>query len=326
VLLFLASRTLEEAITVGSFIIYLQAFQTGQNQLGGLLGSLSSLYECQLFLSGFYEFLDLEPMVKEPTQPAPFPEPIRDGIRFENVSFGYPSNDTTVIKNLSLHIRAGETLAIVGDNGAGKSTLVKLLCRLYDPDEGCITIDGADIRGLATADIRRAISVVFQDYQEYQLSAWENIWFGDVNLPPDRKAIISAAKLAASDDLIRALPQGYDTQLGNWFESGHELSVGQWQRIALARAFLRNTPIVILDEPTSALDVMAEQEIYDRFREITRGRIGIVISHRMSTVRLADHICVIDDHHLIEQGTHEALMEQNGTYATLFRTQAQRYQ
>ena len=313
------------AITIGEMVIAFQAFQRGQGAFQSLLGSLSMLYENNLFLKDFYDFLELEIRVKSPAAPQPLPDPIRQGIVFENVVFRYSQTDHNVLQGVNLTIQPGEIVALVGENGAGKTTLIKLLCRLYDPTAGRITIDGVDLTEFDLAELRKAITVLFQDYNTYQLLAWENIWLGNVNLEPDQAAIAAAAQASGADEVIAGLPQGYDTQLGNWFAGGQELSVGQWQKIALARAFLRDTQLIVLDEPTSALDVMAEAEVFQRFQEMAAGRSAILISHRLSTIRRAHRIYVLDEGRIIENGTHDELMQLNGVYAHLFNTQSKYY-
>ncbi len=312
------------AITLGGLVIMFQGFQRAQGTLQTLLGNLASLYESSVFLKDFYEFLALEPLVKPPEQPQPVPNPLRTGIRFENVSFQYARGTTPVLEGVNLTINPGEVIALVGANGAGKSTLIKLLCRLYDPTAGRITLDGIDLRAFDVNALRQQVSVLFQDYNEYQLSAWENIWLGDVTQPQERSLIQQAAQAAGAHEVISALPEGYDSRLGNWF-GGQELSMGQWQKIALARAFLRQAQIVVLDEPTSSLDVLSEHDVFERFRQVVSGRCAILISHRLSTIRMAHRIYVLDQHHITESGTHEELMALDGLYATLFNTQSQYY-
>jgi len=312
------------ALTLGGLVIMFQGFQRAQGTLQTLLGNLASLYESSVFLKDFYEFLALEPLVKPPQQPLPVPNPLRSGIRFENVSYQYARGTTSVLEGVNLTINPGEVIALVGANGAGKSTLIKLLCRLYDPTAGSITLDGIDLRTFDVNALRQQVSVLFQDYNEYQLSAWENIWLGDVMQPQERPLIQQAAQAAGAHEVIAALPEGYDSRLGNWF-GGQELSMGQWQKIALARAFLRQAQIVVLDEPTSSLDVLSEHEVFERFRQVVSGRCAILISHRLSTIRMAHRIYVLDQHHITESGTHEELMALDGLYATLFNTQSQYY-
>ena len=301
------------------------AFQRGQSQLRQVLARLADLYEDNLFLANFTDFVELRPRVVEPARPRPVPQPIRHGIVFENVSFQYPTGTAQVLRGVSLAIRPGEHVALVGENGAGKTTLVKLLCRLYDPSAGRITIDGIDLRHFSTCQLRRHIAAVFQDYTKYHLTARENIWLGDVDLPPRDERILAAARQAGADPAIARLPNGYETTLGKRFEDGEELSIGEWQKVALARAFVRDAQIIILDEPTSAMDAGAEHELFRRFRQLARGRSAVLISHRFSTVRMADRICVLHDGRIIEKGTHDELVARNGTYERLFETQAQFY-
>ena len=306
--------------------MYYQAFQRGQGFLRELLSHLVSLYENSLFLQDFYQFLDLQPRVAPPADPQPLPATWQTGLRLENVSFDYAHSQRSVLKNINLTIDPGETIAIVGANGAGKTTLIKLLCRLYDPTEGKISLDGVDLRDYAPTDLQRQISVLFQDYIQYQLTVQENIWLGNVDLAPTPERIWQAASEAGAKEAIDRLPQGLDTRLGNWFDGGEELSIGQWQKIALARAFLRDARLIILDEPTSALDPKAEAEVFDRFRALVKDRMAIVISHRLSTTKLVDRILVMNEGQLVECGSHDELMQQQGLYARLFTTQAQHYQ
>ncbi|WP_219892162.1 ABC transporter ATP-binding protein [Chamaesiphon polymorphus] len=321
-----AYQMIQGAVTLGGFVMYYQAFQRGQGFLRDLLSNSIGLYENSLFLQDFYQFLDIQPLIVAPVAPKPLPAVWQQGICLENVSFNYAHSQRSVLKNINLKINAGEVIAIVGANGAGKTTLIKLLCRLYDPTEGTISIDGVDLRHYAPTDIQRQISVLFQDYIQYQLTVQENIWLGNIEAPPSTEAIWDAARAAGADPTIERLPQGLDTRLGNWFEQGEELSIGQWQKIALARAFMRDAQLVILDEPTSALDPQAEAEVFDRFRQLVRGRTAIVISHRLSTIKMVDRILVLSNGELVECGSHDRLMEQNGLYARLFNTQAQHYQ
>ncbi len=322
----IAQQTIQGAITLGGFVMYYQAFQRGQGFLRELLSHLVSLYENSLFLQDFYQFLDLQPRVAPPADPQPLPTTWQTGLRLENVSFDYAHSQRSVLKNINLTIRPGETIAIVGANGAGKTTLIKLLCRLYDPTEGKISLDGIDLSHYSPTDLQRQISVLFQDYIQYQLTVQENIWLGNIDVSPTPERIWQAANEAGAKESIDRLPQGLDTRLGNWFDGGEELSIGQWQKIALARAFLRDARLIILDEPTSALDPKAEAEVFDRFRALVKDRMAIVISHRLSTIKMVDRILVMNEGRLVECGSHDELMQQQGLYARLFTTQAQHYQ
>jgi ATP-binding cassette subfamily B protein len=313
------------ALTVGDVVMYYQAFQRGQDFLKDILGGLAGLYEDHLFLAGLYEFLDLERRVIEPPAPRPVPRPLRSGIVFDGVSFQYPGASRKVLHDVTLTIRPGEHVALVGANGSGKTTIVKLLCRLYDPTGGAITVDGIDLRELDTVALRREISVVFQDWAAYHVSARDNIWFGDPRPDCDEERIRRAARNSGADEVISRLANGYETVLGKWFEHGEELSMGEWQKIALARAFVRDTQIVVLDEPTSFLDVQAEHEVFNRFRQLAAGKSTILISHRLSTVRMADRIYVLEDGRIAESGRHDELIRRGQAYARLFETQAQSY-
>lgn len=323
---FIAYQSLQGDITIGSFVMYYQAFQRGLGLLKESLGSLASLYENSLFLSNLSEFLDLKPTVIEPINPNKFPQPIEKEIEFNHVEFKYPHSNRPVLADINFKIKAGETVAIVGENGAGKTSLIKLLCRLYDPTQGIIKIDGIDLKEMAQLELRKHISVVFQDYARYNLSVRENIGFGDLNLLFEDEKIQLAAQNSGADKAILKLPYKYDTILGNEFAEGEELSIGEWQKIAIARAFLRQCEIIILDEPTSALDPEAEAEVLEKFNQLTKNRTAIIISHRLSSVRLADRILVLENGKIKESGNHQELIEIKGTYARLFNTQAKYYQ
>jgi len=323
---FIAYRTVAGVITLGDMVMYFQAFQRGLGFLRQVLGGMAGLYEDNLFLSNLYEFLDLKPKVKEPVQPCPVPRPLQKGIGFEHVSFHYPTGKRDALKDISFTIKPGEVVALVGANGSGKTTLIKLLCRLYDPVDGNITLDGFDLRRFETRALRREISVIFQDYAQYYLTARENIWFGNCDLPHQHEDIMGAARHAGSHDLISSLPKGYETILGKWFEEGEELSIGEWQKVALARAFLRESQIIVLDEPTSAMDAKSEYEVFRRIRRLLEGRTAILISHRFSTVRMADRIFAFEKGSISESGTHEQLIKLGGNYAYLFEKQARHYQ
>ncbi len=322
---YIALLALKGQIVPGTLVTYFLLFQRAQTTVQGLLGSALGLHEDNMFLTHIYEFLDLQPKIASPTDPVALPRPMQKGIRFENVHFSYPLSTRPALQGIDLHIAPGEVVAIVGENGSGKSTLVKLLCRLYDPDSGCLSIDGTDIRAMDVTDLRRDISVIFQDYVHYDLSARENIWVGHSDLDLNDERIEKAAMRSGAHEVIQRLPNGYETLLSRSFEDGEELSIGQWQKIAIARAFLRPSQVIVLDEPTSALDPRAEAEVFDKFRELVQDQAAILISHRLSTVKMADRICVMQDGRIVENGSHHELMEQGGVYADLFERQAAAY-
>ena len=322
---YVAHQAIGGQITLGDLVMYYQAFQRVQGFLQGILSSLAGLYQDNLFLSNLYEFLDLKRTVIEPVHARPVPQPMHRGIVLDHVSFQYPGGARKALQDISLTIRPGEVVALVGENGSGKTTLIKLLCRLYDPTGGSITMDGVDLREFETKALRNEIAVIFQDYAHYHLTARENIWLGNTVLPPDHERVIAAARRSGVDDVIGGLPRGYDTILGKWFEDGEELSMGEWQKVALARAFMRDAQIIVLDEPTSSMDAKAEYEVFQRFRQLVSGRTAILISHRFSTVRMADRIYVLKHGSVIEGDTHDELVRMGGTYARLFEMQAQHY-
>ena len=324
-LAYIAHETILGAITVGSLVMYYQAFQRAQTYLHEVLGALTHLYEDTLFLGNLFEFLDVQPHIVEPRTSRVLPKRILRGIEFNHVRLVYGRSDHPVLDDITMTIRSGEHIALVGANGAGKTTLVKLLCRLYDPTAGNITLDGIDLRELSLADLRQRISVVFQDYARYDLTVRENIRLGNILLEPNDHKIVAAAQAAGAAAMIENLPYGFETRLGKWFDGGQELSVGEWQKIALARAFVRNAEIVVLDEPTSALDPSAEYEVFRKFRELAAGRTTILISHRFSTVRMADRIYVLANGCITEFGSHDELMQRGGEYARMFELQAQSY-
>ncbi|MBW1942973.1 MAG: ABC transporter ATP-binding protein [Deltaproteobacteria bacterium] len=322
---FIAYRAIQGTITLGDMVMYFQAFQRGLGFFRGMLGGMAQLYEDNLFLSNLYEFLDLGTKVNDPPHPLPVPRPLKKGLVFDRVSFRYPAGKRMVLREISLALAPGEVVALVGENGSGKSTLVKLLCRLYDPLKGSITLDGMDLREFDRKALRREISVIFQDYAQYHMTARENIWFGNIDSPTEDKRIEEAALCAGAHEPISQLPKGYETILGKWFEDGEELSIGEWQKVALARAFFRKAQIIVLDEPTSAMDAMSEYKILKRFHQLLEGRSAILISHRFSTVRNADRIFVFKNGTIIENGSHERLIQLGGEYARLFEKQAQHY-
>jgi len=320
---FIAYQTLLGSITLGDLVMYFGAFQQGQTFLNSFLTSMAGLYEDNLFQTYLHEFLDLEPKVKELPDPKSVPRTIKTGIAFDHVGFGYPDTTVKVLEDVSLEIKPGQIVALVGENGSGKTTLIKLLCRLYDPQGGMITLDGTDLRAFKISELRREMSVIFQDYVRYDLTARENIWLGNVDVDMDK--VVRAAGISGADGVINRLDKGYDTVLGRRFEDGAELSVGEWQKVALARAFVRDSQVIVLDEPTSSLDPKAEDEVFRKFRQLVEGRMGIIISHRLSAVRMANLTYFLRDGRIVERGTHEELMDCRGEYAELFEIQARHY-
>jgi len=323
--LFVALQAVAGRLTLGDLTLYTTAAQSVQNSIQGILGGFTGMFEHNLYLNNLYELMEKRSAIPMPAQPVPVPQPLRGEIRFEDVSFTYPGASASALSELSFTATPGETLAIVGRNGAGKTTLFKLICRLYDPTEGRILIDGVDIRDYDPAELRAQIGGMFQDYVTYQATAAENIGLGSLQAITDRKAIVNAGRRAGADELISTLPDGYDTALGKWFDAGVNLSGGEWQKVALARAFMRDARILLLDEPTSALDAQAEYDLFERLKSLTRGRTAVYISHRFSTVRRADRILFLEHGRLVEQGTHQQLMRLDGRYARLFRLQAAAY-
>ena len=310
--------------TPGDLALYGGAAALLQQQVRELGLNISYLPRALNFLPAFYRVLEAPPDLPVPASPRSMPPSIREGITFERVAFTYPGRSEPVLRDVSLHLGRHESVALVGRNGTGKTTLVKLLLRLYDPTEGRILLDGIDLREFDPADLRRQMGVIFQDFVRYELTAGENIGLGQVEALSDNDRLHTAAASAGADTLLRQLPQGLDTQLGREF-GGRELSGGEWQKLALARAFVRDCALLVLDEPTAALDVQTEYEVYQRFQELTRDRTTLLISHRLSTVRMADRILYLADGRIQEAGTHAALLTQDGEYARLYRLQAAQY-
>jgi ATP-binding cassette, subfamily B, bacterial len=308
-------------MTLGQLALFFQAFNQSRVVMGSLLGNLGQIYKSSLFVNNLFEFLQLEPKIVNPYQPQPIPKYLQEGISFRQVGFRYPNSHRDVLKNFNLTIPAGKVVAIVGDNGAGKSTLIKLLCRFYDPEAGCIELDGVDIRQLSVTEYQRLITVLFQFPVSYYVSAAENIALGDVDRELSDFEIEGAAKGAGIHETITHLPQGYNSMLGKLFPDGTDLSGGEWQRLALARAFLRKAQIIILDEPTSAMDPWAEADWLDRFRILANGRTAIVITHRFTLAMRADIIHVMRAGQIVESGSHNELLLQDGFYAESWKSQ-----
>ncbi len=324
---FMAVRAALGAITLGDLTLYLSVFRQGQSSIQSALASIGSLYEDGLFMSNLFAYLDIGTGGEQPRRLPPL-APARarsQDIEFRDVSFRYPGTDNWVLRGVSLRIAAGEKVALVGENGAGKSTLIKLLMRLYDPSEGVILYGGVDLRDMDARDLRDRIGVLFQDFVRYQWTARENVGIGWVPALDDRPRIERAIDDGGARSLVEQLPQKLETMLGGWFEEGHELSGGQWQKIALARAFMRDSEVLVLDEPTAALDAEAEHELFIRLQQLAADRTAILISHRFSTVRRADRIAVLQEGRVEELGTHDELLARDGRYAHLFRLQASGY-
>jgi ATP-binding cassette subfamily B protein len=322
---FIAWETIRGGFTIGDLTFLSGSFRRLRNLLEGLLIGFSQVAGQALYLDDLFSFFEIRPEIVSPPDPRPFPVPIREGIAFEEVGFRYPGAERWAVRGVSFTLRAGEVLALVGENGAGKTTLVKLLARLYDPDEGRILLDGHDLREYDLATLRANIGVIFQDFVHYHFTAAENIAVGEVEARGDRARIVAAAERAMADEVIRRLPNGYDQVIGRRFRTGVELSGGEWQKIAIARAYLRDAQLLILDEPTAALDARAEFEVFERFKELTAGKTAVLISHRFSSVRMADRILVLAEGRLVEMGTHQELVAKKGPYAELFELQAAAY-
>jgi len=321
----IALMTLRGEMSLGEMVMYFMGFQLCIGYIQTIFSGITTLYDDHLFLRDFFQFLDTKPAIAAPENPVPLPDTPLEEIRLDSISFTYPGAQRPALQDISMSIKKGEVIAFVGENGAGKSTLVKLLCRLYLPDAGTITVDGVDIKHLDPEAWRRRLSVLFQDYIRYQLSVEDNIRVGDIEHADEPGRIEKSAKKAGADRMVQRFPDGYRTMLGRLFSGGQELSTGEWQKIALSRAFFRNAELILLDEPASSLDALAESEIFRKFREIIKERSAIIISHRFSTVQMADRIYVIEQGKIIEHGSHADLMALNGRYAEMFSAQADPY-
>jgi len=318
-------RTLHGDFSIGDLTFLAGSFRRLRNLLEGLLLGFSQVAGQALYLEDLFSFFEIQPEIVQPANPRPFPVPIRQGFTFENVGFRYPGAERWAVRGLAFTLRAGEILALVGENGAGKTTLVKLLARLYDPDEGRILLDGHDLREYDLFALRANIGVIFQDFVRYHFSAADNIAVGRIEARDDRPRIVAAAERSMADEFIRKLPARYEQVLGKRFRTGIDLSGGEWQKVAIARAYMRDAQVLILDEPTAALDARAEYEVFRRFKEMSRGKTVVLISHRFSSVRMADRIIVLADGSIEASGTHEQLIGEGGRYAELFELQAAGY-
>ena len=318
-------KTIAGQITVGDFTMYTGAFSQAQQVLPSILENIAKIYESNLYVSQYFDFLNLQPEVINASRPQSFPQPIKQGLSLRNVTFTYPGASQPTLRNLSLDIKPGESIALVGLNGAGKTTLLKLITRLYDVDSGEITIDGIAIDKIKLSELHQNIGVLNQDFARYQLSASDNIGFGNLPQRENQHRIERAAIDSGADGVVNTLKRGYETRLGKMFKGGVDLSGGQWQKIGMARAFMTDAPILILDEPTAALDAIAEYELFEKFRSLTAGKMTFFVSHRFSTVQLADRIVVLENSKIVEVGSHPQLIRQNGLYAEMFLKQASSY-
>lgn len=323
---FIIIQTVTGLITVGDLTFLSGSFNRMRGLLQGIMSRFSSIAEQALYLQDLFNFFEIKPMIQTKGKGIIVPQPIQSGFTFQNVGFKYSNSENWSLRNLSFHFNAGEKLALVGENGAGKTTLVKLLSRLYDPTEGRILLDGVDLREYSLQELRKAVGVIFQDYVRFQMAAADNIAVGQIDLRQDEARIINAAQKSLADSVINKLPNTYQQLLGKRFGKGVELSGGEWQKVALARAYMRDAQLLILDEPTSALDARAEHEVFLRFAELIQGKSAVLISHRFSTVRMADRILFLESGQLRELGTHEELIAKQGKYAELFELQAKGYQ
>lgn len=324
--IFIISRAITGALSIGTLTFLAGSFRQLRNLLEGILSRFTAVSQGAIYLKDFFDFFQIQPKIKASVNGRPFPKPIQHGFTFEDVGFRYANSERWANRHLNFTLQVGEKLALVGENGAGKTTLVKLLARLYDPTEGRILLDGYDLREYDLASLRREIGVIFQDFLRYQMTAAQNIATGNIEEQGNRPLIVQAAQQSLAERVVEKLPAGYEQALGKRFNQGVELSGGEWQKIALARAYMRAAQLLILDEPTAALDARAEYEVFQRFSELTKGKTAVLISHRFSTVRMADRILVLEQGEILEAGSHEELLHKEGRYAELFRLQAMGYQ
>lgn len=323
---FIIQRTITGVLTIGELTFLAGSFRQLKSLLEGILARFTMVSQGAIYLSDFFEFFEIQPRIHNTSKPRPFPDPIRQGFQFENVGFKYLHSERWANRHLNFTLHPGEKLALVGENGAGKSTLVKLLARLYDPTEGRILLDGVDLREYDLAELRQHIGIIFQDFLRYQMTFSQNIAAGNIEEKENEAQIIASARQSLAHELAQKLPAGYDQMLGRRFAEGVELSGGEWQKVAIARAYMRDAQLIILDEPTSALDARAEFQVFERFTDLTTGKMAVLISHRFSTVRMADRIVVLDKGEIAEIGSHEELIARGGRYAELFNLQAMGYQ
>jgi ATP-binding cassette subfamily B protein len=319
------TRAIHGSLSIGDLTFLAGSFRQLRSLLESILTRFTSVSQGAIYLQDLFEFFEIQPRIVRAANPRPFPRPIREGFVFEDVGFRYLHSERWANRHLSFTLHPGEKLALVGENGAGKTTFIKLLARLYDPTEGRILLDGVDLREYDPEALRSQIGIIFQDYWRYQMTLAQNIAVGNIGQKENRELIESAARQSLADTLAEKLPDRYDQQLGRYFRQGVDLSGGEWQKIALARAYMRDAQLLILDEPTAALDARAEYEVFQRFADLTRGRTAVLISHRFSTVRMADRILVLDKGELLEIGSHEELLQKEGRYAELFHLQARGY-
>lgn len=322
---YILARTLAGTLTVGDLTFLAGAFSRSRTLMAGIFQRFSDVADQAQFLDDLFDFFRTEPAIASPANPIPVPRPVREGFEFRNVSFSYPGSSKLVLDGVSFRLNAGERIALIGENGAGKTTITKLLARLYDPVAGQILLDGVDLREYDPDELRGEIGVIFQDYMRYDMAAADNIGLGRVQALSSQDRISDAARKARADAVIDSLPDRYAQMLGRRFDGGVDLSAGQWQKIALARAYMRDAQLLVLDEPTASLDARAEYEVFQQFTQLTRGRMAVLISHRFSTVRMADRILVLEGGRILEQGTHELLLARGGRYAELFELQAAGY-